>query len=132
MLVGHFGRERLVGDIHVEDFDAFRLVLSAGGSLHSIGAQVTLCMIIFSFGYDNELSSMPVRFGQNFKRPSRKRMRIERDAKQNEHGMKSVSCGQKSMNDDVSVRVVPYLRTIERSFLPVALSPAHFCRENSA
>ena len=87
-LVEHFGRERLVEDIRVEDFDAYRSALYTGRGLHAIGTQVTLCRMIFNFGYDNELIGKPVRFGQNFKRPSRKSMRIERATKQNEHRLK--------------------------------------------
>ncbi len=41
--VPHFGRERLVSDIRVEDFDSYRAKLSKRRGLNAIGTQVTLC-----------------------------------------------------------------------------------------
>lgn len=88
LLIEHFGRERLVEDIRVEDFEAYRLKLGRGRGLHAIGTQVTLCRMVFNFAFDNELIEKPLRFGQNFKRPSKKSMRIDRGKKQRQHGRK--------------------------------------------
>jgi len=44
--------------------------------------------MVFNFAYDNELIAKPVRFGQNFKRPGKKSMRVDRGKKQREHGRK--------------------------------------------
>jgi integrase len=89
-VIEHFGRERLVDDIRVEDFEAYRLELSKGRGLHAIGTQVTCCRMIFNFAFENELIEKPVRFGQNFKRPSKKSMRVDRGKKQREHGRKMI------------------------------------------
>ena len=87
-MIEHFGSERLVDDIGVEDFDAYLAKLSKGRGLHAIGTQVTLCRMVFNFAYENELIEKPVRFGQNFKRPTKKSMRIDRSKKQQANGLK--------------------------------------------
>lgn len=87
-IIEHFGRERLVEDVRVADFDEYRVKVAKGRGLHAIGTQVTLCRMVFNFAYENELIEKPVRFGQNFKRPTKKSMRIDRSKKQQAHGLK--------------------------------------------
>lgn len=87
-IIEHFGRERLVEDIRVSDFDSYRAAVASGRGLHAIGTQVTICRMVFNFAYENELIEKPVRFGQNFKRPTKKSMRIDRSKKQQAHGLK--------------------------------------------
>lgn len=87
-IIEHFGRERLVSDIRVEDFEGYRQEIAKGRGLHAIGTQVTLCRMLFNFAYENELIETPVRFGQNFKRPSKKSMRLDRASKQKQNGLK--------------------------------------------
>lgn len=96
-IVEHFGRERLVDDIRVDDFEEYRAMLAKGRGLHAIGTQVTLCRMVFNFAYENELIEKPIRFGQNFKRPSKKSMRLDRAAKQNEHGLKMFEAAECKM-----------------------------------
>jgi integrase len=87
-ILEHFGKERLIDDCGPEDFEAFRVKASKGRGLHAIGRMVTLTRMLFGFAYDNELIEKPIRFGQQFARPSKKSMRIHRARKQEKHGLR--------------------------------------------
>jgi integrase len=87
-ILTHFGKERLVNDCRPEDFEAFRVKASKGRGPHAIGRIVTLTRMLFGFAYDNELIDKPIRFGQQFARPSKKTMRIHRAKKQGKHGLR--------------------------------------------
>jgi integrase len=81
LLVAHFGKSRLVEDLDPEDFAELR------GKLAKRWGPVTLQNVIgrmrigFKFAWDNGLIDRPVRYGQAFKRPSRKVVRIDRAKK---------------------------------------------------
>jgi len=51
-----------------------------------LGNEINRCRIMFKYAYDAGLIDRPVRYGQVFRRPSRKSMRIERQRRQREHG----------------------------------------------
>ena len=87
-ILEHFGKERMVDDCRAEDFEAFRVKASKGRGLHAIGRMVTLTRMLFGFAYDNELIEKPIRFGQQFARPSKKSMRLHRAKKQEKHGLR--------------------------------------------
>ncbi|MEZ6063900.1 MAG: tyrosine-type recombinase/integrase [Planctomycetaceae bacterium] len=87
-IISHFERERLVSDIRVEDFERYRIKLGKVRGLSAIGVQVTVCRMVFRFAFENELIDRPVRFGQHFKRPSKKALRLDRARKQQQHGLK--------------------------------------------
>jgi len=87
-LLEHFGKERLVEDCRPEDFEAYRVKASKGRGLHAIGKVVTMTRMVFGFAFDNELIEKPIRFGQQFARPSKKSMRIHRARKQAKHGLR--------------------------------------------
>jgi len=105
-IVEHFGRERLVDDCRSEDFEAFRVKASKGRGLHAIGRMVTLTRMLFGFAYDNELIDKPLRFGQQFARPSKKSMRLQRARTQEKHGLRMLQA------DEI-------LKLIEAASLPV-------------
>ena len=87
-ILDHFGKERQVDDCKPEDFETFRVKASKGRGLHAIGRIVTLTRMLFGFAYENELVEKPIRFGQQFARPSKKSMRIHRARKQEKHGLR--------------------------------------------
>ena len=87
-IVDNFGGERLVVDCKPEDFSAYRQTVSKGRGLHSIGWTVTLARMLFGFAYDSELIEKPIRFGQQFNKPTKKSMRLDRARKQEKHGLK--------------------------------------------
>lgn len=72
----HFGRRRLVSDIHQTDFAAYRTSLvESKYSPSTINLEVALCRGLFNWGYASELIDRPVRFGPQFKGISKKTTR---------------------------------------------------------
>ena len=105
-IVEHFGRERLVSDCRPEDFTAYRQKISKTRGLHSIGWGVTLTRMLFRFAYDSELIEKPIRFGQQFNKPTKKSMRLDRAKKQEKHGLKMFQAEEiRQLADGASVQV---------------------------
>ena len=105
-IVEHFGKERLVSDCRPEDFTAYRQKISKTRGLHSIGWAVTLTRILFGFAYDSELIEKPIRFGQQFNKPTKKSMRLDRAKKQEKHGLKMFHAEEiRQLADGASVQV---------------------------
>ena len=87
-LLEHFGKDRLVEDCGPDDFDSYRAKTSKGRGLHHIAKRVTQVKMLFGFAFENELIEKPIRFGQQFSRPSMKSMRLHRARKQEKHGLR--------------------------------------------
>jgi integrase len=79
--IDEFGKGRLVADLRPEDFTTLRTKLARKWSPTTLGNVIQRIRIIFKFGFDEELIDRPIRYGQNFKRPSRKTIRLERARK---------------------------------------------------
>lgn len=79
-LVKHFGRVRLVDDLVADDFSGFRRVMAQSLASSSLGLEIMQTRILLKWAYDSGLIEQPVRFGQSFNRPSRKRLRQDRQA----------------------------------------------------
>jgi integrase len=77
----HFGRSRLVSDLSTDDFAMFRAALAGKFGPVRLGNEIQRVRSIFRFADDSGLIERPVRFGPNFKRPSRKVLRLARAAK---------------------------------------------------
>ena len=93
-VVDHFGGDRLVEGVAPEDFNSYRVILSQGRGLHFIAKRVTLTKMLFGFAYSNELIEKPIRFGQQFAKPSLRSMRIHRAKKQHEHGLRMLEAAE--------------------------------------
>ena len=105
-IVEHFGKERLVSDCRPENFTAYRQKISKTRGLHSIGWAVTLTRMLFGFAYDSELIEKPIRFGQQFNKPTKKSMRLDRAKKQEKHGLKMFQAEEiRQLADGASVQV---------------------------
>lgn len=76
-----FGKNRVVVDLHPEDFDLLRRQLAKTRGPVALGNEIGRVRTVFKFAYDAHLVEQPVRFGPTFKRPSRKTMRKERQKK---------------------------------------------------
>jgi len=87
-ILEHFGKDRLVEDCGPDDFDGYRSKTSKGRGLHHIAKRVTQVRMLFGFAFENELIEKPIRFGQQFSRPSMKSMRLHRARKQEKHGLR--------------------------------------------
>jgi integrase len=77
-VVESFGKDRLVGDITPEDFEELRKRLAKTRKLVALGNEITRVRVLFKYAYDATLIDRPVRYGQAFRRPSRKALRRAR------------------------------------------------------
>jgi integrase len=81
IIVPHFGKGRLVADLDPDDFAGLRKKLAKKWGPVTLGNVIQRIRVIFKFAWDNGLIDRPVRYGQAFKRPSRKVVRIDRAKK---------------------------------------------------
>jgi integrase len=77
----YFGKGRLVSDLDPEDFGALRKKLARKWGPVTLGNVIQRIRVIFKFASDNGLIDRPVRYGQSFKRPARKVIRIDKAKK---------------------------------------------------
>ena len=80
-IVKLFGATRLVEDLRPEDFDKLRSRIGKTRGPVALGNEVQRCRSVFRFAIEQGLVSTPIRFGQSFKKPTRKTMRKERAAR---------------------------------------------------
>lgn len=73
-----FGRDRLVIDLAADDFDRFRAQLAKGRGPVTLRNDVRDVRSVFKYAFDAGLIDRPVRFGPNFKQPSKSVLRKER------------------------------------------------------
>jgi integrase len=76
-----FGRERFVGDLASEDFEALRADLAARLGPTSLGNEIQRVRCVFKYGYEAGLTDRPVRYGPTFKKPAKKVLRKARAAR---------------------------------------------------
>src|SRR5439155_20138861 len=81
LIVPHFGKGRLVADADPDDFAALRAKMAKKWGPVTLGNVIQRMRVVFKFAWDNGLIDRPVRYGQAFKRPSRKVVRIDRAKK---------------------------------------------------
>ena len=62
------------------DFEKLRSQLAKTRNLVSLGNEITRVRILFKFAYDSELIDRPIRYGQSFKRPSRRALQKVRQS----------------------------------------------------
>lgn len=81
-VVAKFGRSRLITDLDPEDFAQLknRFVAKKWGPV-TIGNMIQRIRVAFRFAFENGLIDRPMRYGQAFKRPSRKVVRLNRAKK---------------------------------------------------
>jgi integrase len=81
LIVSRFGTGRLVTDLDPEDFAVLRTKMAKRWGPVTLGNVIQRMRVVFKFAWDNGLIDRPVRYGQAFKRPSRKVVRIDRARK---------------------------------------------------
>ena len=79
-VVGYFGKSRLVENLVSEDFAEFRSTLSKNLGPSTLAGEVRNTQILFKWAYDAGLIGKPMRYGQSFNRPSKKVLRLARQA----------------------------------------------------
>ena len=75
------GKDRLIDDLRPEDFESLRNRLAKSRGIVTLGNEVSRARILFKYAYDAGLIERPMRYGQSFKRPSRKALRKARQEK---------------------------------------------------
>jgi integrase len=80
MLVEGLGKTRLTSDLHPDDFAGLTRRLAEKNGPPRMGTIVQVIRCAFKYALDSELIDRPVRFGPDFKRPSKKTMRLQRAA----------------------------------------------------
>jgi integrase len=81
LIVSHFRKWRLVADLEPDDFLRLRRKLAAKWGPVTLGNVIQRIRVVFKFAWDEGIIDRPVRYGQAFKRPSRKTIRIDRAQK---------------------------------------------------
>jgi integrase len=81
LIITHFGKGRLVADLAPDDFETLRAKLAKKWGPVTLGNVIQRVRVVLKFAADNDLIDRPVRYGQAFKRPSRKIVRIDRARK---------------------------------------------------
>jgi integrase len=80
-VINYFGAHRFIADITAEDFSAFRAAISKTRGPVALSNDITRVRIMFKWGFDSGLLDRPIRYGQGFQKPSRKTLRLARQAR---------------------------------------------------
>jgi integrase len=81
LIVKHFGKGRRVDDIGPDDFATLRTKLAKKWGPVTLGNVIQRIRVVFKYAADNDLVERAPHYGQGFKRPSRKTIRLERARK---------------------------------------------------
>ncbi|HJT78603.1 MAG TPA: tyrosine-type recombinase/integrase [Gemmataceae bacterium] len=77
-VVGTFGKGRLVADLGPDDFAKLRNKLAKRLGPHGLGSRIQSVRCLFKYAFDADLVNRPVRYGPDFKRPSKATLRRHR------------------------------------------------------
>ncbi|HZZ80687.1 MAG TPA: tyrosine-type recombinase/integrase [Gemmataceae bacterium] len=80
-LVEAFGKTRLLTQILPDDFERLRSTWAAKWGPVRLGNEINRVRVVFNYAYKNGLIDRPMRYGEGFRRPSRKTLRLERASK---------------------------------------------------
>ncbi len=81
LLLGYFGKARLVDDLAADDFEALRCSLAKTRGAWALGGVVAKIRSVFKYGYEAGLIDKPIRHGPQFKPPGKSAIRRERNEK---------------------------------------------------
>ena len=79
LVLDRFGKQRAASDVRSDDFGKLRQHLAKTNGPTALGNRIQRVRTIFKFAYEMELIERPARFGPDFKKPSRRVMRIDRE-----------------------------------------------------
>ncbi len=80
-IVEIFGPDRLLTDLLPEDFERLRAKWASKWGVVRLGCEINRARVVFNYAFKNGLIEKPMRFGEGFKRPSRKTLRLARAEK---------------------------------------------------
>ena len=76
MLNGHFGAKMPLENITPLDFIGLREQLTKRVATGSMATYIACCKAVFHFAYENELIEKPIRYGDNFRPPTKRTLRL--------------------------------------------------------
>ena len=85
-LIATFGGSRLVCDLTAKDFEALRADLANLYGPVRLANEIQKVRTVFKYGVDSEMFDRPVRFGPQFKKPSRKVLRLHKQKQKRKNG----------------------------------------------
>jgi integrase len=77
-IVTNFGKHRLLEDLRPDDFTELRVKMAKQWGMYRLGKMVQCVRSVFKFATDQELVERTIRFGQEFKRPTKQAFRKHR------------------------------------------------------
>ncbi|WP_254512315.1 tyrosine-type recombinase/integrase [Anatilimnocola floriformis] len=77
-LVEVFGATRRVDDLAADDFDELRAQIAKTWGPWRLSGEIQRVRTVFKFAFDTRLLDRPVRFGPQFRKPTKKTMRVHR------------------------------------------------------
>lgn len=77
-IVDAFGKRRLLSDIRQDDFAAMRRDMSKRWGPQHLSKTIQFVRCVFKYACDSDLVDRPFKFGPDFKRPSKKTIRLNR------------------------------------------------------
>ena len=80
-IIDTFGRDRVVADLRPDDFGKLRAAAAKKLGPVALGKFITLTKMVFGFAFKAELIAAPVRYGDEFGKPAKRIMRLERHRK---------------------------------------------------
>ncbi|MCH8042239.1 MAG: tyrosine-type recombinase/integrase [Planctomycetes bacterium] len=79
-IAGFFGKGRRVDNLAAGDFERYRAELAKTRGAVALGNEIGRARVVFKYGFDSGLIDKPVRYGSSFNKPSKKTLRIARQA----------------------------------------------------
>lgn len=80
-VVAALGRHRLLSDLRPDDFEKLRKTIARRSGPVTLGNEIQRIRVLFKYAYDADLITAPIKYGSQFKRPSKKTLRLARKAK---------------------------------------------------
>jgi integrase len=77
-IIAAFGKQRLLADLAPADFASLRNKLARKNGPHRLGKTIQCVRCLFKFADEADLIERPMRYGPEFKRPSKKTLRLHR------------------------------------------------------
>src|ERR1043165_5824692 len=77
-LIAMFGKERLITDILPADFEQLRAKWAKTWGPSRLASEINRARVVFNYAWKQGMVKAPIRFGEVFKRPSKKALRLNR------------------------------------------------------
>lgn len=81
IVIDQFGRYTTVESLTPSDFAALRAKLAKSRTMTALWSEIGRICVFFNWAFESERIERPARMGNSFKKPSKKSLRLERQAK---------------------------------------------------